>query len=303
MENSITSCQQTGDVFIRKKGGVSAHRKVHKEPRIGCLHFCLRDTTLGPRPRLGLGLPEDTSMPYPYNRIGQVAGWLYFSAWSLSFYPQTYLNWKRQSVVGFSFDFALVNPIGFLCYSIYNLAFAWSSSVRKAYAEHHHGAQSAVHANDVFFSVHAFVIATVMLIQCGIYERGGQRISPLCLKATIGMVLASVVYAILIVAIPGLSILNFLYFLSYLKLVITLFKYSPQAWLNYKRRSTVGWNIGTVLLDIFGGLLSLFQLFLEAVMKNDWSSVTGDPVKFGLGFVSVAFDIIFMVQHYILPTA
>jgi cystinosin len=26
--------------------------------------------------------------------------------------------------------------------------------------------------------------------------------------------------------------------------------------------------------------------------------VIGDPVKFGLGFVSMFFDVIFMVQHY-----
>ena len=33
---------------------------------------------------------------------------------------------------------------------------------------------------------------------------------------------------------------------------------------------------------------------------DDWSGVTGDPVKFGLGFVSIVFDIIFMWQHYVL---
>ena len=73
-----------------------------------------------------------------------------------------------------------------------------------------------------------------------------------------------------------------------------------QVWLNYKRQSTLGWNINQVLLDFSGGLFSVFQLCMEAFMKSDMSAVTGDPVKFGLGLVSVIFDIMFMIQHYSL---
>ena len=39
---------------------------------------------------------------------------------------------------------------------------------------------------------------------------------------------------------------------------------------------------------------------MEAYVKADMSAITGDPVKFGLGLVSVVFDIMFMVQHYSL---
>lgn len=38
-----------------------------------------------------------------------------------------------------------------------------------------------------------------------------------------------------------LSWLNWLYFLSFVKLGISLVKYIPQVLLNYKRKSTVGW--------------------------------------------------------------
>lgn len=73
-----------------------------------------------------------------------------------------------------------------------------------------------------------------------------------------------------------------------------------QVWLNYKRQSTLGWNINQVLLDFSGGVFSVFQLCMEAFIKADLSAITGDPVKFGLGLVSVIFDIIFMIQHYSL---
>lgn len=85
-----------------------------------------------------------------------------------------------------------------------------------------------------------------------------------------------------------------------MKLAVTVVKYIPQAWVNYKRKSTVGWSIVQILLDLTGGVLSLFQLILDSSFKSDWSGVTGNPVKFLLSNVSIFFDAIFIVQHYIL---
>ena len=33
---------------------------------------------------------------------------------------------------------------------------------------------------------------------------------------------------------------------------------------------------------------------------DDWNSIFGDPTKFGLGFFSICFDLLFMFQHYVL---
>ena len=48
-----------------------------------------------------------------------------------------------------------------------------------------------------------------------------------------------------------------------------------------------------------GGFLSIGQMFVLAYNENDWSSIFGDPTKFGLGLFSVLFDILFILQHYI----
>lgn len=34
--------------------------------------------------------------------------------------------------------------------------------------------------------------------------------------------------------------------------------------MNYRRKSTVGWSIGNVLLDFVGGMLSMLQMMLNA---------------------------------------
>ena len=39
---------------------------------------------------------------------------------------------------------------------------------------------------------------------------------------------------------------------------------------------------------------------MDCAVKGDWSGISGDPVQFGLGFVSMVFDVIFMCQHYCL---
>ena len=71
--------------------------------------------------------------------------------------------------------------------------------------------------------------------------------------------------------------------MGYCKLVITVVKYIPQAWTNYQSQSTEGWSIAQVLLDLTGGTLSILQLIIDSSLQNDWSGLTGNPVKLGLG--------------------
>ena len=63
----------------------------------------------------------------------QISGWLYFFTWSLSFYPQFLLNWQTKSVVGLSFDYVSLNLMGFVGYSIFNIAFYFDSGVQQQY--------------------------------------------------------------------------------------------------------------------------------------------------------------------------
>lgn len=94
--------------------------------------------------------------------------------------------------------------------------------------------------------------------------------------------------------------LDAVYAVGYVKLWITLIKYTPQVVANYRNKSTVGWSIWQILLDFAGGVLSIGQLLIDSSMQGDWSGVTGNPVKFALGNVSMFYDLIFFTQHYVL---
>ncbi|KAM4595880.1 cystinosin-like isoform 1-T1 [Polymixia lowei] len=231
--------------------------------------------------------------------VNQVIGWMYFVAWSVSFYPQAWVNWRRKSVVGLNFDFLALNLTGFISYSVFNIGLFWVTSVKEEFLKRNPDGVNPVNANDVFFSLHAVLLCLVYVCQATIYERGSQKVS----RVTIVLLLIGWTFALisLFVAVAKkITWLDYLYYFSYIKLAVTLIKYIPQAYMNYRRQSTEGWSIGNVLLDFTGGLFSILQMVLQSYNNDEWTLIFGDPTKFGLGLFSVVFDILFMVQHYCL---
>ena len=49
-----------------------------------------------------------------------------------------------------------------------------------------------------------------------------------------------------------------------------------------------------------GGAFSLIQMAMIAYNYDDWKTFIGDFTKFGLAALSILFDLIFIIQHYIL---
>ncbi|KAJ1678984.1 hypothetical protein EV182_002961, partial [Spiromyces aspiralis] len=145
-------------------------------------------------------------------------------------------------VEGLSIDFLVYNIYSFLCYSIYNTLFYFSSAVNDEYQRRNDGEHNLVRFNDLVFSYHALIISGFTFYQTLIY----------------------------------------------------------QAWGNYKRKSTVGWSIHNIMLDFTGGVFSFLQLVLDASMVGNIASAFGNPVKLGLGLLSMGFDVLFFIQHYVL---
>lgn len=105
-------------------------------------------------------------MGYLYLKIfSAIIGWIYFFAWSFSFYPQAILNWKKKSVAGFSLEFALLNVSGFFFYSLYSIGgFVYNGL-----------GTGTIEPNDLVFAIHAFALSSVQFSQAFIYERGEQK--------------------------------------------------------------------------------------------------------------------------------
>ena len=90
----------------------------------------------------------------------------------------------------------------------------------------------------------------------------------------------------------------FLYICAYIEL-LTVAKFAPQVYLHFQRKSTIGWSITAVFFDLVGGISSILQMIVISYNENDWSSFIGNPTKFGAGLLSILFDIVFILQHYV----
>ncbi|XP_054158598.1 cystinosin homolog [Oppia nitens] len=104
----------------------------------------------------------------------------------------------------------------------------------------------------------------------------------------------------LILCLVGVeSWLTFLYYFSYVKLTVTSVKYIPQAYFNYKRKSTDGWSMAFIYMDISGSVMSLLQMIFIAYNYDDWKTIFGNIAKFGLSVASIAYDILFFLQEFV----
>ncbi|GES60291.1 L-cystine transporter [Aspergillus terreus] len=246
--------------------------------------------------------------------LSRLLGWIYTFCWSASFYPQPISNYRRRSTTGLAIDFPTINVLGFVCYTAYTSAFLWSPVIRSQYAARHPvSPEPTVRFNDFAFAIHAVVLSAIVYSQFwpfiwGFKVSRFQRVSKPVAGLFWGSILAvAVVSWIVLAKSPNNGYdpftwawIDVIYALSYVKLVITVVKYVPQAWVNYKRKSTVGWSIVQILFDLSGGILSLIQLVVDSSMQQDWSGIMGNPVKFLLSNVTIVFDLVFVVQHYIL---
>jgi len=270
--------------------------------------------------------------------LSALFGVTYFAAWSVSFYPQPMLNFRRRSTSGTTVDFPLINCLGrlltclfpmliivltqffwatgFAAYLAYNTAFYYSPLIRAQYAARYKGLTPTVQFNDITFAAHGLVLSVVTASQYfsprawGFAPSVGNKPSRFILGIFLGCVVGVAAVLFIVLGSPerdstreGITSwvwLDAIYAISYVKLIVTLIKYTPQVIVNYRNRSTKGWSILQILLDFSGGILSIAQQSIDSYIQGDWSGITGNPVKFALGNVSMLYDMIFMTQHYVL---
>ena len=128
--------------------------------------------------------------------------------WSLSFYPQALLNFKKKSTLGLAIDFTALNVLGFVAYTTTNAAFLFSSTIRAQYAARHPvSPEPTVRFNDFVFAAHALVLCIVTYSQFftriwGFKVGKRQRSSRVVLGIIYGSLLA-VLFLIVLVRFKG----------------------------------------------------------------------------------------------------
>lgn len=218
---------------------------------------------------IGCIMPKNFDLPSQWYRYtSSILGYTNFVFWCVSFYPQIIMNHKRRSTEGLSADFVVVNFIGYVCYAIYTSSLYWNGHVREMYQVRHSDERDAVitvQSNDVAFSLHAVAFSGIYIYQLFIYgglefhdQHGrGCPISPVFKIINLLIVSSIILYGAMIICLGGVhpsvkdvrefiperskslewissyfNWLDFIYYLSFVKVFVTLSKYMPQVILN-----------------------------------------------------------------------
>jgi cystinosin len=163
------------------------------------------------------------------------------------------------------------------------------------------GSEITVQSNDVAFAVHAFILSLITLLQIGYYN-GIRAVLP-------SRVIAGsndrnphgtphVPYDC-----GNLEKVNMARLFILFKLhqdICFAYQVHPQVILNMKRKSTVGWSIWNILLDFTGGILSVLQLVLDCASMGIGLESQATLPNSCWAMCPYFFDVIFMLQHYVL---
>ncbi len=255
-------------------------------------------------------MPHKDSSPHDFLfYLSSILGWSYFFLWTISFYPQAILNYRRKSVSGLSFDFLYYNLTGYTGYVIFTI---WG------YCDPKMGT-GTIAVQDIFYSVHSWILTVFTIYQTFLYYDKNDPKQKVSITWRIFTVNVFIGYLQLffmewIVKLyspyadssdTNANTYNSLIYLGWCKVMVSTIKFIPQVILNCRRKSTVGWSIVNILLDFGGGLLSFAQNIVDTVRGED-VIVHGDHLKafnitkFAISIVTILFDVIFFVQHYCL---
>uniref|UniRef100_A0A1Y1KQI1 Cystinosin n=1 Tax=Photinus pyralis TaxID=7054 RepID=A0A1Y1KQI1_PHOPY len=233
-------------------------------------------------------------------KVSMMVGWVYFFAWSMSYYPQVRINHLRQSVIGPHIDYFVFSFLGIAFYALFNVVLYLVKEVQDEYLRRFPGSLIPVRLNDVLYSVHGTFMSLVIVGQFIKYE--GKTNPPLSItaKVILGLLTAMFVVMFLLSAEACIPWLDFLNFCSSAGVMTSLIRFIPQVLANFKHKSVIGVSITTVIFDIVGGFFSTLQMCVDSYNYDDWISVFGNFTKFGLGLSTLLFDGIILLQYYVL---
>eukprot|EP00178_Gracilaria_changii_P017099 TRINITY_DN488_c0_g1_i2.p1 TRINITY_DN488_c0_g1~~TRINITY_DN488_c0_g1_i2.p1 ORF type:complete len:328 (+),score=25.64 TRINITY_DN488_c0_g1_i2:123-986(+) len=221
-------------------------------------------------------------------------GWIYFFAWSASFWPQVLLNHRRKTTAGLSPDFMAINIVGFISYAIYTFSSYWDPDVAESYKQAT-GYPPQVEMNDVLFAIHGAVMCCALVLQLFFYP---PRTPPKRYTTVPAIIVQTAVLIGLVACIlRKLDWYEYLRVAGAVKVMASIIKHFPQVYLNYHRTSTVGWSFSMILFDVTGGIFSIAQQVVRCLMSRNLAPFSSNMAKTALAVESLLFDFYFIAQH------
>lgn len=236
--------------------------------------------------------------------LEKIFGWSSVIFWSCVPYPQIFTNFKNKNSDGMSISMIFISVLQFLCYTSLSYILFFSHNIKNKYQKIMKDDCTDIYLSDLFFASHALLSTLVLGFQYYYYEHSNNKFtirSSISLLTLIFLVLMEITFCIILYFIHN----NNTIFLAYLILclsishnIFTFFKYVPQIYYTYKRKSIHDWNIANVHFDILGALFLLSEMIVIAINKNEINSLFSNIAKFNLTIITILFDSILYIQYY-----
>ncbi|KAJ9458070.1 Cystinosin-like protein [Diplonema papillatum] len=216
--------------------------------------------------------------------VSNTVGWICAVFWTGMFISLVIANERVQSTAGVAPDMVLYNAIGLVCWCVYCCYF---------YIHSEFGVP--VFIQDVVYSFASYICVIAFVMQFWRFGYSGiSTFAKLYCLALVSLIIDSGVS-------NGFSSQVFISGLAKINLACAVVKYIPQAHWNYVRKSTEGYSIFAVWLDLSGAVLMLLQMFFDGIIRHKWSlMITLNVPKFALCCEVILFNMIYGLQHYVL---
>lgn len=222
--------------------------------------------------------------------------------WSLSYYPQLIQNWHRKSTAGMSIASLWYSLLGFTLFLAYTIFAPMDMAM--------HALQDQIYAvQDQIFAVHALLITALTLMQVPFYATNTLAEFPQFRGQRVGFLLIAMDLCLLLTVGKVMTMMDIIYACGSLRGVTSFMKYAPQLWLNYQRKSTDGFAMGSIYCDFAGCVMCLLQLLIScqydpstATLRSawNWDPIMGNKSRVFLGCYAIKLCLGFMYQHFVL---
>ena len=165
-----------------------------------------------------------------------------------------------------SIDTACCSCLGFLFYSIYNFVFFFRRR-EEYYYNNVYKFHDVIEIGDLVFSSHAVIALLYIIFQC-IWFDGSKQIPQAFTLALISMSsLFSIIYLLAIFCISGneppFLLDDWLHGISIAAVTLELIRLLPQCLVNSEYKIFVGIDLGTMGLELIGGISCVLQIILD----------------------------------------
>ena len=206
----------------------------------------------------------------------------YIFLWSFGFYSQIYTTIKKKTGDGYSLNFQIIgltSTLYLLTYNIYLL------NKKKNY----------ITIMDTIYAINTIILMSVQILLCYYYPRKINKLS----WSSFVIIFVSILFIFLFYISSSffeIGAREFIIFIGFSKLNITVVKYIFQVFLNFDRKNCFGLSIFYFLSDFFGSFFSLLQQGIGFYFFFDLDSF--NYTRFFLGIVSIFFDLIIFIQYF-----